>query len=167
MKRVRTNAFEIDSVAEDESSGLMFFWVKLVGKCTPPLRKDPLELLKEITFKNSFSNEDYNWIVDALLENQKRLIEIKYKKKYSLIKHQFSEQLEEPLVIYTDLDKKIYIKPAKEIYSNRESINKFSSNDSACIGNIVGGYQIEKEYKLRTENKINNVIKFDTSQLSG
>ena len=83
------------------------------------------------------------------------------------MKHQFSEQLKEPLVVFSDSKNKIYIKPAKEIYNDLDYIKKFSSEDSACIGNIVGSHEAEQEYKLRTHYKSNKVIKFDTSLLSG
>ena len=50
-----------------------------------------------------------------MLENQKIILENKYLKKHRLIKHQFSEQLAQPLIVYSDLNNKIHIKPAKEI----------------------------------------------------
>lgn len=165
IKEIKSHAFEIESVDKDDSTGLLFFWVKVGGKCTPPLRKDPISLLKEGS--KYFSKEDFDWIIDTVLENQKRIIEQKYKKKHSLIKHQFSEQLEEALIVYSDLRNKIYIKPASEIYSDIEKLKKFSSEDSACIGNIVGCCEAEKGHRLREERKANNVIKFDISRLSG
>lgn len=167
MKEIKSPAFKIESYDEDTETGLIFFWVKIENKSVRPVKKDPIELLREARAKNCFSEKDHDWIIDVMLENQKRLIENKYKKNYSIIKHQFSEQLEEPLVVYKDLNSKIYIKPAKEIYSSIEKLRKFNSEDSACIGNIVGGHEAEQECRLRNKNKKSNVIKFDTSLLSG
>ncbi|HEK3886312.1 TPA: hypothetical protein SM062_003214, partial [Legionella pneumophila] len=142
--------------------------VKIVGKCTLPILKDPLILLKESGSKSHFSEDDFNWILATILENQKRIIEKKYKKRFLLIKHQFSEQLEEPLIVYKDqLTNQIYIKPAKEIYSNIEKLKQFSSEDSACIGNIVGCNETEKDYKFCREHKKDNLIRFDISSLTG
>lgn len=102
------------------------------------------------------------------MKTKRDLSKINLKKINSLIKHQFSEQLEEPLVVYKDLlHNKIHIKPAKEIYSTIDNLRKFSSEDSACIGNIVGSHEAEIEHKLREKLKKNNVIMFDTSLLSG
>ncbi len=136
IKDIKSHAFEIESVDEDSTTGLLFFWVKIEGKCTPPLKKDPITLLQEARSNKYFSDKDFDWILDIMLENQKRIIEKKYKKKYSLINHQFSEQLEEPLIVFSDLNNKIYIKQAKEVYSDIDRIKNFSSEDSACIGNI-------------------------------
>lgn len=157
---VKSHAFEIDSLEEDPITGQLFLWVKVEGKCIPPIKKDPLELLKEGRSSNAFSKEDYDWIIDAVLENQKRLSENKYKKKFTLIKHQFSEQLEEPFIVYSDVNRQIHIKPAKEIHSNVEDLKKFSSDDSACIGYIVGCYVTEKEFQYHREKKPNNIINF-------
>jgi hypothetical protein len=162
----KSPAFKIDSVSEDPETRLIFFWIKIESKSVPPVKKDPIELLRDARSKNCFSDEDYDWIITVMLENQKRLIENKFKKNYFLIKHQFSEQLNEPLIVYNDLSNKIFIKPAKEIYSNIESLNKFNSQDSACIGNLVGSHETESEYKLRNQHKSSNVVKFDTSLLS-
>ncbi|HAT7809673.1 TPA: hypothetical protein ACXYLK_002744 [Legionella pneumophila] len=166
IKEIKSPAFKIESDDEDPKTGLIFFWVKIENKSVHPMKKDPIELLREARSKNCFSKKDYDWIIDVMLENQKRLIENKFKKNFSLIKHQFSEQLEEPLVVYKDLTNKIYIKPAKEIYSSIEKLKKFNSEDSACIGNIVGSHEAEQEYRLRNQCKNSNVIKFDTSLLS-
>ncbi|HDV5785716.1 TPA: hypothetical protein RJD83_002694 [Legionella pneumophila] len=165
IKEIKSPAFKIESDDEDPKTGLIFFWVKIENKSVHPMKKDPIELLREARSKNCFSKKDYDWIIDVMLENQKRLIENKFKKKFSLIKHQFSEQLEEPLVVYKDLTNKIYIKTAKEIYSSIEKLKKFNSEDSACIGNIVGSHEAEQEYRLRNQCKNSNVIKFDTSLL--
>lgn len=166
VKEIRSPAFKIVSDDEDPNTGLKFFWVKIENKSVHPMKKDPIDLLREARAKNCFSKIDYDWIIDVLLDNQKILVEKKFKKSCSLIKHQFSEQLEEPLVIYKDSNNKIYIKPAKEIYSSIEKLKKFNSEDSACIGNIVGSHETEQELKLRKNHKNNNVIKFDTSLLS-
>ena len=163
---MKSPAFKIVSVDEDQETKLIFFWVKVQHKCVHPVRKDPIELLREARSKNCFSDKDYDWIIDVLLENQKRLIENKFKQKYSLIKHQFSDQLEEPLIVYSDMNNKIYVKPAKEIYSCVEKLKKFSSQDSACIGSIVGSHEAEQESKFRKQHK-NNIVKFDISLLSG
>lgn len=167
LKDVNSPAFKIESSNEDPETGLIFFWVKIQDKCVHPVKKDPIELLRDTRSKNCFSDKDHDWIIDVMLENQKRLTENKFKKNYSLIKHQFSEQLEEPLVVYNDSNNKIYIKPAKEIYSNVDSLKKFCSEDTACIGNIVGSHEAEQEYKLRNLYKNSNVIKFDISLSSG
>ncbi|MCC5014299.1 MULTISPECIES: hypothetical protein [Legionella] len=166
FKELRIPSFKIESENVDPETGLIYFWIQLHGKCTPLLKKDPIELLREARAKNFFSEDDYDRIIAALLENQKRLIEFKYKKKFHLIKHQFSEQLEQPLIVYNDSTNKIYIKPAKEIYSNIESLRMFSSEDSACIGNIVGSHETEQEFRIRKEAKKENVIKFDTLLLT-
>lgn len=162
IKNNKFYSFKIDGTYEDKSSRLISFWVMINGKCTPPIKKDPIELIKEARSSHHFSESDFNEILDALLENQKRLIENKFRKKLSLIKHQFSEQLKEPLVVYNDLiNQQIYIKPAKEIYSNIDMLRQFSSEDSACIGNIVGCHEAESENNLRNKKNKNNVIKFD------
>ena len=166
IKEMKAPAFKIESDEADPKTGLIFFWVRIENKSVHPMKKDPIELIREARSKNCFSEKDYDWIIDVMLENQKILIENKHKKQFSLIKHQFSEQLEEPLVVYKDIENKIFIKPAKEIYSSIEKLKKFSSEDSACIGNIVGSHEAEQEYKLRNQCKKSNVIKFDTSLLS-
>lgn len=167
VKETKSHAFKIESDENDPESGLIFFWVTIQNKSVHPVKKDPIELLREARSKNYFSKEDYDWIIDVMLENQKRLIENKFKKTYSLINHQFSEQLEEPLVVYRDSQNKIFIKPAKEVYSTIDKIRKFNSEDSACIGNIVGSHEAEQECKLRNQFKNSNIIKFDTSLVSG
>jgi hypothetical protein len=161
MRELGSLAFQIESCDEDTATGLLYFWVKIVGKCTPPIKIDPIDLLKEARSNKQFSEADFNWAMDSMLENQKRIIERKYKNTYALIKHQFSEQLEEPLIVYSDRFKKIHIQPAKEVHCNIEKIKKFSSEDSACIGYIVGCYETEKEYKIRQKTKRPNTIKFD------
>lgn len=167
IKVIKTHAFELESVNKDGKTGLLYCMVKIGGKCVPSMRIDPLDLVKDGKIVKCISEDDFNKVIEALLENQKIIIENKYKKKYTLIKHQFSEQLEEPLVVYSDSLNKIYIKPAKDIYSALEKIKQFSSEDSACIGNIVGCSETEKEYKFRNANKLaNNVIRFDNSVLS-
>ena len=164
IKNNKSYSFKIDGTHEDNTSKLISFLVRLEGKCTPPIKKDPISLLKEGRAHNYFSEEDFNTILDALLENQKRLIESKYRKKLTLIKHQFSEQLNEPLVVYNDINNhQINIKPAKEIYSNIEMLRQFNSEDSACIGYIIGCHETENEYKFRNKDKPNNVLKFDSS----
>ncbi|HDV5941067.1 TPA: hypothetical protein ACS2XB_002217 [Legionella pneumophila] len=94
IKEIKSPAFKIESDDEDPKTGLIFFWVKIENKSVHPMKKDPIELLREARSKNCFSKKDYDWIIDVMLENQKRLIENKFKKNFSLIKHQFSEQLE-------------------------------------------------------------------------
>lgn len=168
INEIKSQNLEIISEEEDPESGLVYLLVKLSGKCTPPIPKDPLILLKESGSKRHFSKEHYEWALASMLENQKRIIEKKYKKPYSLINHQFSEQLEEPLIVYKDqLTNKISIKPAKEIYYNIEKLKQFSSEDSACIGNIVGCNEAEKDYKFCREHKKNNVVKLGISSLTG
>ncbi|HAU0908683.1 TPA: hypothetical protein JBH59_02515 [Legionella pneumophila] len=168
INEIKSQNLEITSEEENNESGLLYLSVKIVGKCTLPIPKDPLILLKESGSKSHFSKDDFNWILATILENQKRIIEKKYKKRLTLIKHQFSEQLEEPLIVYKDqITNQIYIKPAKEIYSNIEQIKQFSSEDSACIGNIVGCNETEKDYKFCREHKKDNVFKFDISSLTG
>ncbi|CAM4448755.1 MAG: hypothetical protein LEGION0403_FIIPPAGN_02254 [Legionella sp.] len=168
INEIKSQNLEITSEDEDAESGLIYLSVKIAGKCTPPIPKDPLILLKESGSKNHFSKEHFAWALDTMLENQKRIIERKYKKQFSLINHQFSEQLEEPLIVYQDqLTNQISIKPAKEIYYNIEKLKQFNSEDSACIGNIVGCNEAEKDYKFCREHKKNNVVKFDISSLTG
>lgn len=168
INEIKSQNLEITSEEENNESGLIHLSVKIVGKCTLPITKDPLTLLKESGSKTHFSDKDFNWILATILENQKRIIEKKYKKKFTLIKHQFSEQLEEPLIVYKEqLTNQIYIKPAKEIYSNIEKIKQFNSEDSACIGNIVGCNETEKDYKFCQEHTKSNVFKFDISSLTG
>ena len=99
INEVKSQNLEIESEKEDET-GLLYLSVKIAGKCTPPITKDPLILLKESGSKSHYSKKDFDWILDTILENQKRIIENKYKKQFSLIKHQFSDQLEEPLIVY-------------------------------------------------------------------
>jgi len=168
INEIKSQSFEIISEKEDNASGLIYLSVKIAGKCTPPMFKDPLIILRESRSKALFSEEDHDWILATLLENQKRLIEKKYKKQLVLIKHQFSEQLDEPLIVYKDqTTEQIQIKPAKEIYYNLEKIRQFNSEDSACIGNIMGCYEAEKDYRLCKEKKTNNIIKFDISLVKG
>lgn len=147
---------------------LYHFWVKIQNKCVHPVKKDPIELLKDSRATNCFSEKDHAWIIEITLENQKRLIENKFKKSLFLVNHQFSEQMEEPLIVYKDADNRLYIKPAKEIYSNIEKLKLFSSEDCACIGNLVGSHETEQELQLKLKyQQKNNVVKFDTSSLSG
>lgn len=80
MKEINSPAFKIESSDEDPVTGLIFFWVKVQGKSVRPVKKDPIELLREARAKNCFSEKDYDWIIDMMLENQKRLIENKFKK---------------------------------------------------------------------------------------
>jgi len=163
---IQSYAFQIESVGKDDNTGLLFFLVKIDGKCLPSFKKDPICLLKEERSSKNFSKQDFNLIISTMLENQKIIIEKKHQKKYILLKHQFSEQLEEPLIVYSDNINKIYIEPAKEVYANLTKIKNFNSEDSACIGHIVGCSETEKEHKYR-DNKIHtNVVKFDTSPLS-
>ena len=162
IKEIRSQKLKI-TVNEDKTSGLISMSIVFPYKSTPPIFKDPLDLLKESYPKVVFSEEDFSTILDSILENQKRIIEKKHKKECSIIKHQFSDQLDEPLVVYNEVGtNKIYIKPAREIYLNVKQLDRFNSNDSACIGNIVGCSETERDYKIRSKktNK-NNVIKFD------
>lgn len=150
LKENAPNQFKIESVEEDLSSGLLYFLIKVEGKCAPLIKRNPLDLIKENSLPDLFSRDDFDLIVDSILENQKRIIENKYKNKFSLIKHQFSDKLQEPLIIYKDLrTKKTHIKTAKEIYSNINYIKEFNSEDSACIGNIMGCYETELEHEIR------------------
>lgn len=166
LKVTKSPALTI-TIDEDCKSNLLFFWVKIEGKCTPPLKRDPVDLLKECYGKNSFSKGDHNRIISTMLENQKRIIDSKYKKGFSLIKHQFSHQLEEPLIVFSDSTRQIHIKTAKEIYSNIKNLKRFSSEDSACIGYIIGCHETQKEIAYRNKNSETNVINFDISLASG
>lgn len=164
FKKIKTvSNHKLEIISEDNiNTGLINLIVKFPGKYMPP--KDPLVVMRECGALSNFSKEDFDIILSAILENQKRIIEKKYKKQLLLIKHQFSDQLNEPLIVYKDLStEQIYIKPAKEIYYNIEKIKLFSSEDSACIGNIIGSYEAEKDIKTCKEKKMNNVIKFDIS----
>ena len=168
FNEIKYQNLEITSEEENIDTGLLYLSVKIVGKCISPVPKDPLILLGESGSKYIFSETDFNWILSTILENQKRLIEKKYRKKFTLIKHQFSEQLKEPLIVYKNhLTEQIKIKPAKEIYSNIDMLKQFSPEDSACIGNIVGCNETEKDLKICYELKQNNVFKFDISASTG
>jgi hypothetical protein len=171
LRRVTAQNLKIEYTEEDKTTGLVNLIVTIDGRCTPPIKREPFELLKEISSSTqSFSAKDFNLIIHYMLENQKRITEKKHQKAYSLIKHQFSDQLEEPLVVFKDVKTdQIHIKAAKDIFANLEIIKKFNSEDSVCIGNLVGYYEAEKEFKRRQMqiHNSNNVIKFDTSLLSG
>lgn len=168
IKEIKSQNLEIESENEDIDSGLIYLSVKISGKCAPGMSKDPLVLLRESGSKSHFVKEDFDWILDTILENQKRIIEKKYKKRYSLINHQFSEQLDEPLIVYMDIqNEQIEMKPAKEIYSNVAKLEQFNSVDSACIGNMVGCNEAEKDHNFCKENKKSNVVKFGISSLTG
>ncbi|WP_058463077.1 hypothetical protein [Legionella adelaidensis] len=169
FKEIKSSAFIIESLDEDPKSGLFFFWVKVKNKSLQPIRKDPLELLREIRSRNCFSSKDYDWIINILLENQKRLTEKKHQKPFSFIKHQYSEHLNETLIVFRDSNNKIHVKKAKEIYFDSSNLKKFNSVDCACIGYIVGTHDIEQDFKLKTNQKINkqSKIKCDISLLSG
>ncbi len=39
--------------------GLIFFWFKIEGKCTPLLKSEPIALLKESRSRNFFSEKDH------------------------------------------------------------------------------------------------------------
>lgn len=80
VKELKSPAFKIESYDEDPETRLIFFWVKIESKNVHPVKKDPIELLREARSKNCFSERDYDWIIDVMLENQKRLIENKFKK---------------------------------------------------------------------------------------
>lgn len=162
FKRINTANFKIVSVDEDNQTGLILLSIGIEGKCAPVIPEDPLVILKESSPK-AFSKEDRDKIIDSVLENQKRLIENKYKNKLSLINHQFSEQLEEPLIVYKDFQGLIYLKPARDIYYNVDKLKLFHAEDSACIGNMVGHYEAEIESILKDKNKNerNNVVNFD------
>ena len=166
IKEKKSSVFKIESVNEDLSTGLLVFLVKIEGKNPSVFKKDPRLLLSDCRSKNSFSDDDFNWIVDTVLENHKRIIEEKHHKKHYLLTHQYSDQLRESLIVYRDIENKIHMKRAKEIYSNIENIRNFSSEDSACIGNMVGYCDGEKDYISLQRKKRKNNKKTDVSKLS-
>ena len=88
---------------------------------------------------------------------------------YELINHRFSELNNEPLIVYKNLlTDQYYMKSAKEVFTTIHLIQQFDSQDCACIGNIVGSYETEKElksHKIIAIEKINNIIKLDNSVL--
>ncbi len=147
----RNKSLKIESIEEDKETGLLYLVVKINGKCTPPISKDPCKLVFENSSENSnlFSKDDYSSIIGTMLENQKRIIEKKHKKNHLFIKHNFSEQTGEPLVFYQNIStNQHHIKSAKEIFTDANLINNFNSQDSACIGNLVGCFEMEKELNL-------------------
>jgi len=162
IKKIKSEKLSICSEELNHSTGLLLLTVKINGKCTPPIKKDPLELLNEIGHEAVFSKNDFNWIINCVIKNQEKITETKYFAQYVLIKHQFSGELDEPFIVYKDiLTDQIYIKAAKEIFSNIKMIGKFNSEDSICIGHIVGTYEAEMEYQFRQkctkENESNNI----------
>lgn len=166
IKKITSENLSIQSEEIDKKSGLIILIVKINGRCSPLIKKDPFELLREIGHKAAFSKKDFDLIIDSALKNQKKVTEMKYLKPYSLINHQFSGQLEEPLIVYKDItNDQVYIKAAKEIFSDIEIIRKFNAEDSICIGHIVGCHETERESKLCQAQKqeVNNIINFDTS----
>ena len=162
INEIRSQKLKIN-VCEDEINGLVCISIQFPYKSTPPIFKDPLDLAKESYSTSMISETDFSIIMDSILENQKRIIEKKYKKKCRIVKHQFSDQLNEPLVIYKELStNKTHIKPAREIYSSLKQINEFDSQDSACIGNLVGCSETEKEYRQRfNSKKKDSIVKLD------
>lgn len=171
LKKFENQHLKIDSIVEDPEKELLFLIIRINGKCTPPMKKMPYELLMESNVKISsmFNQKDFNLLIQTMLENQKRVIKRKYKKNYLLIKHQYSEHTGEPLLVYQNTSTgQFYIKPAQEIFSDIDLIQNFDSRDSACIGNIVGSYEAEKELKNRSASNYgsNNVIRFDNSVLT-
>ncbi len=169
ISKIETKSLKIDSISEDPEKGLLCLILRINGKCTPPIKRMPYQFLMEngTNASSMLSQEDFNSLVSALLENQKRMVKKKYEKIYILINHKISEQNGEPLLVYQNIISKQYnIKPAKEVFTDLNLIQNFDSKDSACIGNIVGVYETEKELKYRQTNsaeKINNVVKFDSS----
>jgi len=171
FKKIENQHLKIDSIVEDPEKGLLFLIIRINGKCTPPIKKMPYELLMEgnVKISSMFTQKDFNLLIQTMLENQKRVIKRKYKKNYLLIKHQYSEHIGEPLLIYQNTSTgQFYIKPAQEIFSDIDLIQNFDSRDSACIGNIVGAYEVEIELKNRAisnHENMNNVIRSDNSVL--
>lgn len=139
--------------------------IKIDGKFTPPISKDTCKFILENSRGNPslLSEEDFSSAIKAMLENQKRIIERKYKKNYLFIKYKFSEITGEPLLFYKNIStNQHYIKNAKEIFSDISLINHFDSKDRACIGNIVGCFEIEKELSSLhpewTKQPLNNEV---------
>ncbi|QBS13519.1 hypothetical protein [Legionella geestiana] len=161
IKRKNDFAFSIVDEVLDEESRHVSFNVRLEGKCLSPVQKNAIDLLKIARDKTIFSDDDYDKILMAVIDNQRKITEKKYQSQYSLINHRFSEQLEAPLVVYMDDKNKLHIKLAKEVYSNIEILRKFKAEDSACIGSIVGYHDAEQEFKMRNSVKRNNVITLD------
>lgn len=159
---IKSQQIEILDAIEDSRTGLINLSVKFSGKCTGSMLKDPLSLLKEKELYSLFSSQDFKKVLDAILENQKKILSKKYKHRFVLIKHQFSEQLDQPLIVYKDIDTdQIYMKPACEIYSDITKLRQFNSEDSACIGYIMGCFETEKDYKfcstVKKEKKLRSI----------
>ena len=172
FRKIEIKNLIIDSIEEDKEKDLIYLILRISGKCAPPIKKLPYELLMENGAKTSslFSNNDFKLLISTMLENQEKLIKKRYTKIYSLINHRFSEQNSEPLLVYQNvITKQYYIKSAIEVFTDSILIQNFDCKDCACIGNIVGVYEAEKEltsHKIAVNVKLNKIIKFDNSALS-
>jgi hypothetical protein len=66
-----------------------------------------------------------------------------YQKKYTLIRHQYTEKTDEFLLVYQNIATGQYhIKNAKDVFSNKNLLNNFNSNDRLCISYVVKNFNI-------------------------
>lgn len=157
FKDVSDNPLKIQSVHTDKKTGVAILSIQIAGKSAGEIKREPLDLLKENNKLNSFSKDDFNKIIDTLLKNHKALIEKKYKPNFILLRHQYSEHINESLLIYKDMTKEqVYIKPAKEVYANCSLIGKFDPLDALCIGYLVGATDVND-----IPSEANNIFKLD------
>ena len=142
IHEITTQNLKVDSVKIDSATGVSYLLISIQGKSSGVIRREPLDLIKENSLLTSFSKDDFDLVIDTLLKNQKRLIEDKYRPELALVRHQYSDQLNAPLLVYKEIKKnQLYIKPAQEVYADLSLMRRFSATDAVCIGHIVGSFE--------------------------
>ncbi|MCW8451909.1 hypothetical protein [Legionella quinlivanii] len=133
--------FKIESYSQDEE-GYHLLSIRLNGKSTGIIKRDPLDLINKADLKH-FSDTDAKIIINLLLENQKLRIRKKHRTILRLVRHQYSKDVEDFLITYRNIDTNaLFIKTATQISQDLNLIKLFESQDSFCIGMLLGSRNI-------------------------
>lgn len=144
-----SSKFYIERIEFDHLNDNYKIALSLRGKAVYEAVVNPEDIIKDLLSSSPLTKKDRDKLLYVFKENIKRKIEKNHENKFSLIKHQFSNQLDEPLVVYKDRKNAVRIKPASEIYKNNELISGFSAEDATCIGYMFGFDSSDKFHKLK------------------
>ncbi|HEM6962623.1 TPA: hypothetical protein U2K06_002819 [Legionella pneumophila] len=144
-----SSKFYIERIEFDHLNDSYKIALSLRGKAVYEAVVNPEDIIKDLLSTSPLTKKDRDKLLYVFKENIKRKIEKKHENKFSLIKHHFSNQLDEPLVVYKDRNNAVRIIPASEIYKNNELISGFSAEDARCIGYMFGFDSSDKFHKSK------------------
>ncbi len=140
------NKIKIESVKYDEFYDLNKISIRFYGKCSYDFLVDPIDLLIDSNKDRILSEDDFKTVLGILIENEKNKIIKKFKVKFKIVNHLFSKELDEPVIVYRDIEKDmLHTVLLKDLYIDVNMISKFDSNDVLLIGFIFGTFQTKKD----------------------